>query len=367
MTINFSKFFPNHVKITKIYVQDDGEYAAMTENREYRGENPLERWDVFNQYRQKTGRTHERGKKMKEGDYHLVVHVWVMNDKGQFLIQKRQPWKKGWANKWDSSAAGSALQGDNSEQAAIRETEEELGLALDMKNGERLLTIKFESGFDDVWLVRQNAEISSLRLQEDEVADAKWASEEEIRGLAKTREFIPYQYLDLLFGMAGSGVSLKKAAAEDAEELLALQKEVFLPLYQKYRDHETSPVTQTLERFLKRFQIGDYYKIFFESQLAGSVFVYQKKPGLMRLHIINILEKYQNKGLAQKIMARLELMYPEADEWELDTILTEERNRYLYEKMGYKQYGERKKINDSMTLISYRKQAVRRIESLKKG
>ncbi|WLR54430.1 bifunctional NUDIX hydrolase family protein/GNAT family N-acetyltransferase [Mesobacillus subterraneus] len=315
----------------------------------------MELWDVYDQYRHLTERIHKRGEDMKAGDYHLVVHVWIINDDGQFLIQRRQPWKIGFPNMWDCSAAGSAIVGDDSEQAAIREAKEELGIDLDIKKGERIFTVKFSQGFDDIWLVRQNVALEDLLLQEEEVADAKWASEAEIREMAETGEFIPFNYLDLLFEIATSSITLKKASVDDAEELLALQKEVFMPLYKKYKDHETSPVTQSMERFTARFDRGDYFKILFEAELAGSVFVYEKSPGLMRLHIINILEKYHNKGIAQVVMKRLELLYPEAEAWELDTIQSEERNCYVYEKMGYKQTGEAKVINKDMRIIRYSK------------
>jgi isopentenyldiphosphate isomerase len=317
----------------------------------------MELWNIYDQYRHMTDRIHKRGEEMNVGDYHLVVHVWIINDDGQFLIQRRQPWKIGFPNMWDCSAAGSAIMGDDSEQAAIREAKEELGIDLDIKKGERLFTVKFSQGFDDIWLVRQNLALEDLHLQEEEVADAKWASETEIREMGENGEFIPFNYFDLLFEMANSSIALQKASVEDADELLALQKEVFMPLYKKYNDHETSPVTQTMERFSARFERGDYFKILFDGKLAGSVFVYEKSPGLRRLHIINVLEKYHNKGIAQEVMKRLELMYPEADAWELDTILTEERNCYLYEKMGYKRIGDLKVINDYLTLISYRKNA----------
>jgi isopentenyldiphosphate isomerase/GNAT superfamily N-acetyltransferase len=323
----------------------------------------MELWNIYDQYRHKTGRIHERGQEMKERDYHLVVHVWMVNDNGEFLIQKRQPWKKGWSGMWDCAAAGSAILGDSSEQAAVREVKEELGIDLNISDGERLFTVKFACGFDDIWLVRQNVAIEDLHLQEEEVADARWASETEIREMADKGEFIPFNYFDLLFDSVNSNIVLKKASVEDAEELLALQKEVFQPLYQKYNDHETSPATQTMERFLTRFERGEYFKIFFDGKLAGSVCVYEKSPGLMRLHIINILDRFHNKGIAQKVMARLELMYPEADAWELATILSEERNCYLYEKMGYKQYGDLKIINDKMTIVGYRKETgLRKIE-----
>lgn len=315
----------------------------------------MELWNIYDQYRHMTDRVHERGQEMKAGDYHLVVHVWIVNDDGQFLIQRRQPWKIGFPNMWDCSAAGSAVMGDDSEQAAIREVKEEIGIDLDIEKGERIFTVRFSQGFDDIWLVRQNVAIEELQLQEEEVAEARWASEEEIKEMVKKGEFIPFNYFDQLFEMVQSNISLAKASVEDAEELLALQREVFMPLYKKYKDHETSPVTQTMERFTARFERGTYFKVLYEGELAGSVFVYEKSPGLMRLHIINILEKHHNKGIAQKVMKRLEIMYPEADAWELDTILTEKRNCYLYEKMGYKQTGEAKVINKDLTIIRYRK------------
>jgi isopentenyldiphosphate isomerase len=315
----------------------------------------MELWDVYDKYRQKTGRTQERSNPMEEGDYHLVVHVWIVNDKGEFLIQKRQPWKEGWPNMWDCSAAGSAILGDSSKEAAIRETKEELGIDLDMSKGELLRTIKFSCGFDDIWLVRQNVDINDLKLQHEEVADAKWASESEIKQMVQDGEFIEFSYLENLFEMINSKISLSRATADDAERLLDIQKEVFVPIYEKYQDHGTSPVNQSMERFLKRFDMGDYYKILYQGTLIGSVFVYEKEPGVMRLHIINILRKFQNKGIAQEVMKRLEAMYPQAECWELDTIQTERRNCYLYEKMGYIQSGELLVINERMTLVSYKK------------
>ncbi|MDI2587077.1 NUDIX domain-containing protein [Psychrobacillus sp. NEAU-3TGS] len=112
----------------------------------------MEVWDIYNENREKTKRTHIRGEEMQEGDFHQVIHVWIMNASGQFLIQRRQPWKKGWANMWDCSAAGSALAEETSEMAAIREVKEELGIDIEMSTSEILFTIKFERGFDDHFL-----------------------------------------------------------------------------------------------------------------------------------------------------------------------------------------------------------------------
>jgi len=166
----------------------------------------MELWDIYDKNREKTGRTHERGIPVKEGDYHLVVHVWIVNDSGEFLIQKRQPWKEGWPNMWDGSAAGSAIVGDSSKDAAIRETKEELGIDLEINKGEILFTVKFCSGFEDIWLVRQNVNIVDLKLQYEEVADVKWASQQQINQMISNGEFIAFKYIDKFFNMVNSNI-----------------------------------------------------------------------------------------------------------------------------------------------------------------
>lgn len=324
----------------------------------------MELWDVYDKNRKKVGRTHQRGIPMKKGDYHLVVHIWIINSKGEYLIQKRAPWKEGWPNAWDCSAAGSAISGDDSDQTAKREVMEEIGLDMDMGKAERLFTIKSNSVFDDVYLLRQNVELDELRLQYEEVADVKWATEKEIKEMVSKGEFIPYPSLDHIFELSKSPVALVKATAGDAEVLYQMQKDVFMPIYEKYQDHDTSPVNQPKGRFLRRFEVGDYFKINYKGELAGSVFVFERELGVMKLHVINILDKFQNLGIAQETMARIELLYPQAKKWELETIEAEERNCYLYEKMGYKGYGEPEVINHFLTIVKYEKEQIKRVKGM---
>jgi GNAT superfamily N-acetyltransferase len=68
-----------------------------------------------------------------------------------------------------------------------------------------------------------------------------------------------------------------------------------------------------------------------------------------------ILPTYQGKGIAQKAITLIEEVFPQATTWELATILEEERNCHLYEKMGYIQTGVSRKLNENTTLIFYKK------------
>ena len=161
----------------------------------------MELWDVYDENRIKTGRTMVRGEPFKEGDYHIVANVCVFNSDAKMLIQQRQPFKEGWSNMWDITAGGSAVAGDSSRDAAERETMEEIGLEIDLKGVHPKITITIDNCFNDFYVITQDVDISSLKLQYEEVQAVKWADAEEIKSLIAENKFIPYHtgFIDLLF------------------------------------------------------------------------------------------------------------------------------------------------------------------------
>ena len=157
-------------------------------------------WDIYDENRVKTGRTHRRGDYLTQGDYHLVVHVWLLNRSGQFLLTKRSP-NKGFPNMWECTG-GSALAGDDSLAAAVREVREETGLTLDPKRGEVVLTYRGTDYITDVWLFRQDFNLSDVQLLEGETCDVMYASVEELLQLRSDGLLVPFSYLDeLLAGL----------------------------------------------------------------------------------------------------------------------------------------------------------------------
>lgn len=161
----------------------------------------MELLDIYNKNRERTGRTIIRGNPVKDGDYILVVHVWIINDNDEFLIQKRHPSKKIYPDMWDCAVAGAATTGDNSAKAAVREAKEELNINLDIEKGRVLFTDEFSFGFDDIWLVRQNINLETISLQKDEVVEVKWVSKDEIEQMVDNGEFIQYYYINKFFSM----------------------------------------------------------------------------------------------------------------------------------------------------------------------
>ncbi len=160
-----------------------------------------ELWDAYDADRNLTGETLRRGDPVPEGRYHLVIHVCIFNKKNELLVQQRQPWKKGWPNMWDVSVGGSAVCGDDSRTAAMREVREELGISMDLTKMRPRFSINFPRGFDDFYLVEQEVDTDTLKLQEEEVRAARWVSREEALHMVDTGEMIPYFFLEQLFDM----------------------------------------------------------------------------------------------------------------------------------------------------------------------
>lgn len=159
-----------------------------------------EMWDVYDENRNLTGRLHRRGDPTKEGEYHLSVHIWMQNSNGEFLLTKRSP-NKGFPNMWESTA-GSAIAGDDSLTAALREVKEETGLTLDPDKGKCVISFRNKDRFADIWLFRQDFDLKNVVLLEGETCDKMYASEEKIRELYDNGLLVPYSYLDKILECA---------------------------------------------------------------------------------------------------------------------------------------------------------------------
>ena len=154
-------------------------------------------WDIYDENRNVTGKTHPRGAMLKEGDYHLCVLIWLQNMKGEFLLTKRDP-TKGFPNLWECQG-GSAVAGDDSLTAAIREVKEEVGVEMIPENGRLLFTNKGDHFFCDVWYFQQDFQLAEVVLQEGETVDAKLATLDEIKELVEKGNFIPCEFFEEVF------------------------------------------------------------------------------------------------------------------------------------------------------------------------
>ena len=152
-------------------------------------------------------------------------------------------------------------------------------------------------------------------------------------------------------------IELLKATESDIKEIWKMQVEAFKDLLEKYQDYDMSPATESYENVLNKYKQPwtSYYFITRNIEKVGAVRVIDKKDGSRkRIAPIWIMPDFRNQGLAQLAMREVEKLY-DSHHWQLDTILQEEGNIYLYEKLGYKRIGEIENIKDGMDIVYFHK------------
>lgn len=144
---------------------------------------------------------------------------------------------------------------------------------------------------------------------------------------------------------------------KECEKLWEMQVEAFSDLLEKYRDYDISPANEPMSRVMERLEqpFTYYYFIMDGDTAVGAVRVVDMKDGSpKRISPIFIMKEHRGKGFAKAAIRAVEKLHG-TENWSLDTILQEEGNCRLYEKMGYRRTGETQVINERMTLVFYEK------------
>ena len=168
--------------------------------------------DVITEEGALTGESKNKNEIHTKGYWHRTAHIWIVNSKGELIIQKRSPNKINFPDLWDISAAGHISAGQTSLDAAQRETEEELGLRLPIEKFELIATIKrpqilnngtyIDNEITDIYLVVFDFNLAELKAQQDEVADIKTMPWRELQALIASggQGFVPHnQSYPILF------------------------------------------------------------------------------------------------------------------------------------------------------------------------
>ena len=156
----------------------------------------MELWDLYNDRRELTGRDHIRGEEVPQGFYHLVVHIWIRNSKGEYLISQRSADRPAYPLMWEC-VGGSVTKGEDSLTGALRETKEEVGLTLSPEDGRLVYSVvgrvvngvKF-ADIVDVWLFEYNGPVSLNQATTKEVAQTAWMNKEQIKELFDTGKLV---------------------------------------------------------------------------------------------------------------------------------------------------------------------------------
>ena len=153
-------------------------------------------WDLYDAHGNKTARTMRRGDEVPFGMYHLGVHIWPINSRGEFLIQKRSATVQWKPNLW-AVTGGSAISGESALVAAHRELAEELGYNAASGELQQIACLRRTNSFCNIFVIRLDVPEDAFMLQKEEVCAVRWCTSERLMQMVADGSM--YNYGDAYF------------------------------------------------------------------------------------------------------------------------------------------------------------------------
>lgn len=143
----------------------------------------MEYLDIVDVNNNLTGKSAERRHIHEKGIWHREVAIWIMNEHGDILLQKRAATKINKPNKW-ATCAGHIETGESVEHAMLRELEEELNFITIIDKLELMWIQKREDMplnrfFQYMYFIKTNWKIEDYKIQLEELSELKYVSFEE--------------------------------------------------------------------------------------------------------------------------------------------------------------------------------------------
>ena len=161
--------------------------------------NNLELFDVYDSYKQKTGRIIKRGERLGNDEYKVFVQVWLKDKNNKVLLEKRTSNVTS-PNLW-CAVGGHLKSGEDAFDACIRETLEEVGIDVRCFKGgfleERKYYLDNQNYFCDTFVFQIPDNLEFI-IQKEEVEKVSFFTFEELIEEMKLGHTFTYwlDYLD---------------------------------------------------------------------------------------------------------------------------------------------------------------------------
>lgn len=137
----------------------------------------MEKWDAYLEDGTPVGRDLIRGDEIPEGLFHLVCEILVRHRDGSILLMQRAYGKEVYPGLYEASAGGSALKGENADEAARRELREETGIVA--KELKPVYRCTGKNAIYHGYLCETDCDKQAITLQKDETIDFMWLSKKD--------------------------------------------------------------------------------------------------------------------------------------------------------------------------------------------
>jgi isopentenyldiphosphate isomerase len=163
-----------------------------------------ELWQLYDdQARPIAGQGAPKDEVFEQGLLHGASHVWIwrrVDDDIEILLQKRSATKRTWPNCYDISAAGHIDLGEDPLTAAIRVTQEEIGLTIQQSDLKCIAMLRdntqthgglIENEYCWLYTLELGQELDFV-LQDSEVASLLWMSLSDFAKRYTEDDFVPH-------------------------------------------------------------------------------------------------------------------------------------------------------------------------------
>ena len=154
----------------------------------------MELIDVVDKNGNSAGYIKERHSHLKDNEFALVVHVWIKNSEGKYLVQQRASTKLVDPLLW-SITSGFVASDENSLETVNRELEEELSITVNLDEVSymtRLFPKDDHKHVVDIYLIEKDITPDDVMLQAEEVNAIGYWTKEKI--LQKVDEHIFFDF-----------------------------------------------------------------------------------------------------------------------------------------------------------------------------
>lgn len=141
----------------------------------------MELFDLYDGKGEFLSTGHVRGQALPQGAYHKIVRIIVQHQDGDFLLMQRSAHKESHPLKYELSAGGSVMKGEDFEEGALRELEEETGIQASQLHLLSDMIVKEPSQcLENIYYCITAIDKQAIRLQEGETQAFKWAKLDEL-------------------------------------------------------------------------------------------------------------------------------------------------------------------------------------------
>lgn len=123
-----------------------------------------------------------RGENPTGNEYIMIVYIFIKNSDNKFLLERNTS-----SNKW--VVPGGHVSDPQPIEGIKRECKEELGINIDTANIKEIKTLNNNNRLFKIYYLESDIDLNDIKVQKEEVSEAKFYSFNEIDYLIESNEF----------------------------------------------------------------------------------------------------------------------------------------------------------------------------------